>query len=158
MGFENDFDALHQRLLSLHAKRWVIDALPETNAAGKLASRWRPRGHLSYYSHSHKGPPRWSEDEARKFLRVDCNRTDTLDELLSRVREGSLELPRQDGAVEEYADHLAALIRSEEEDEETGQITNIYVHGGPDHYAHATNYLLLALSGVRGRVQSQLFW
>ncbi len=158
MGTENDFDALHQRLLSLKARRWVIDALPETNAAQKLAGRWKGKGHLCYYGSSHKGPPKWSEDEARKFLRVDCNRTDTLDDLLARIREGSIELPRLDGTVEEYAGHVSALIRTEEEDDETGAITNVYVHGGPDHYAHATNYLLLALSGVRGRVQSQLFW
>lgn len=158
MGTEEDFDRLHQRLLDLNCKRWVGDALPETNAMLKLAKRWRPKGHLCWYGGAHKGPPKFSEDAERKYLRVDCNRTDTLDEVLSVIREGRVETPKDDSVVEEWADHIAALIRTEEEDEETGEVRNVYVHGGPDHYAHSFNYCLLAMIGFSGPIRSQVFW
>jgi len=156
MGEEPTFEAMERRLRELNCEKFVVDALPETHYAIQLAERFRGIGWLNYYTAS-KQPPRWTEDEARNFLRVDCNRTEQLDRLFGAVKGGKIVLPRRDALSEEYAKHLSNLIRTNDEDESTGEIEYLYVKTGPDHYAHATLYAMLAAGEWTGPIRSLVF-
>lgn len=156
MGEEPGFDAIEKRLRALNVEKFVIDALPETHSAIKLSEKFRGAGWLNYYVSSNS-PPKWTEDEARNFLRVDCNRTEQLDRLLAAVKGSKLVLPRRDAVCEEYAKHLANLVRTPIEDDDTGEVQYRYVKTGADHYAHATLYAMLAAGEWTGPVKSLVF-
>lgn len=159
MGEEKSFDDMRRRLHAFHASRTVMDALPDAYKAIEFAKALHPKVWLSYYNVSRPQPPTFSEDEERKFLRVDSNRTERLDKLIDMVRTGrsALEIPRQDPVVEEFAYHFTQLIRTEEADPETGELTRRYLKIGADHYAHAMVYALLAAGELRGPVQSRIY-
>lgn len=137
-------------MLSFRVVKAVIDALPESHGAIRFSQAPGLYGKVwtcIYDTAPRSSPPKWqkqeSEDE-RDFLRVVAHRTTTLDAVLASYRERAIDLPRQDPTVEEFARHVSALVRIEEADEETGEVTHRYVQTGPDHFGHADGYANLA--------------
>ena len=117
----------------------MIDHLPETRSARALQADYPGRVLLAMYSETPASDPFvFDRDKAR----VAANRTILLDatlEMLRRVRNRPLrQLPR------DYVDHLTALHRMTEVREKDGLITHRYISTGPDDWAHAEAYALLA--------------
>lgn len=129
----NELAAVIQRF---HVRAFVVDAQPETHAARRFLQTF-PQGVLCYYTVS--GEPRLDAEAATLHV----PRTESLDGLFRRFKEASLLLPRD--APAELIAHMQAparLVRLGRD----GQARAVYQELGPDHYAHAMNYALLALA------------
>lgn len=115
---------------------FVLDAQPETHQARQFADA-HPGGWLCYY----QGGEGVAVEPATKTLRA--HRTQTLDDLCQRLRQGEILLPRD--TPSEFIQQLESPVRLLRSGK-GGQMRAEYVEaGGPDHYAHALNYALLAL-------------
>jgi hypothetical protein len=157
-------EALIETARAMKCQRMVIDALPETHLVTKIQGALPGKVWACYYSKQTPVPAVWNPDPLApmgdvKFWRVDCSRTLQLDRLLNVIRDGQrgMVLPQHDAVVEEAARHIANVVRVSATDEETGAKTYRYVQTGPDHYAHAANYALLAASGFLGPARSLIF-
>lgn len=120
-------------------KRFAIDALPEQHQAREFVMRHRSKGWLVFYSHTQRGTYAWN-DEART---VTVNRTESLDASQRMLRDSQYELPRRCETIETVARHCAAIARKQDVDEQTGEVTNVYVRTEADHYRQAMNYDML---------------
>jgi len=128
-----DWHAVLELLRRHQVQRYVVDALPETHAARQLLQTY-PNGSLCYYR------PAGSAWHIQEHI-IRAPRTETLDALFACFREGRVaatELP------EECIAHLTSLVRLFRRRPD-GQFVAEYVPaGGPDHFAHALGYCLLA--------------
>lgn len=145
IGTSESFEELQGVALAFRARKIVVDALPESREAIRFAQAMRPKVWLCYYSKAKGEPPSWVEDEKRRFLRVDCHRTTTLDAVIGKLRKREVILPKRSLRLEAYAKQVEAIVRTETVDEQTGDVTLGYVRTADDHWAHATGYALLAL-------------
>jgi hypothetical protein len=156
-GTLRDFEQLDVLMARYNVYSAVIDALPETREATRFAERWSGRVWMAYY-------PRWPYAQRNILCRwpkdtdlvqyvVSINRTAALDAVIAQFSARRVVLPMYarelGGAVDasgvgEFYRHLAAPIRVMETEAETGQSISTYVQNGPDHYAHATLYALIA--------------
>ena len=126
----------------------TIDAQPETYAAGRFAERMGYPVALARYDLYESGAVLTGGDP--KVVRA--NRTQTIDEMVDRVRSGAARLPGEarslgghvkDG-VGAYYRQLLAPQRVIERDA-SGNAHAAWREGGrDDHYAHAEVYCLLA--------------
>jgi hypothetical protein len=154
------FEDLRYLLLAFRVEKAVIDALPEAHAAIRFSQAPGLYGKVwtcIYDTGKKPVPPKWQrveQDGERDFLRVTAHRTKTLDQVLAGYRETAVELPKKDPTVEEFARHVSALVRIEDEDEETGEVSHRYVQTGPDHWGHADGYANLAAGEWRGPSRS----
>jgi hypothetical protein len=103
---------------------------------------------------------------------VGVDRTMTLKVMARAFRERKIKIPlwvvRNPTLVEYGAEkipvfeafvrHLTSLASIVEIDDETGARTERIGHIGPDHFAHASNYLLIALREVMGWNLGDFFW
>jgi hypothetical protein len=135
----------------------VVDALPETRAARQFQQGQRAgRVWLAYYVIQKTGSRR--EDAIQPNAdegTVNLDRTRCLDEMMARVMAATVPdadvvadhvftLPAHARSVEEYYDHLKALLRVLEE--HAGNRVAVYVNEGADHFAHAENYCRVAMA------------
>ena len=116
-------------------RSFVLDAQPETHLARKFVREFH-QGLLCYYHGA--GEP--VVDAATKT--VTASRTGTLDALYSKLRMGELLLPLD--APAEFIQHLESLVRVLRRGRDGELHAEYHETGGPDHYAHALNYALLA--------------
>lgn len=141
-----DLDALMKRF---NVERCVIDALPETHAASQFAKRFPDRVWLAYYDRHEPGHERRSHGTPNRYH---INRTEALDEMYQRFREGVPALPRNArtlrGPVKEgrgaYYRHLLALTRTLEQDANGNWVSRWVCRGRDDHFAHAELYCMMA--------------
>lgn len=127
----------------------MVDALPETHKAREFAQRWRSKAYLAYYRH--EGDYEWTKDKDGVHI-VHTNRTQALDEMFDRFKQGVAALPanaRELGGFKEnglaaYYRQMPAPKRLLEQNAQGNWIHRYVDHGKPDHYAHAEVYCLLA--------------
>lgn len=159
LGIYKDFEELDDIMRRFHVQRCVGDALPETRPARAFALRHRGKVYLNFYNEMQRGRPAWNEDN----LTVLENRTESLDasrapfhldpmNAATETNTVRVLLPRAFDLVQDFARHMAALMKKrEEEDDETvqksgrrtirtGGVRYVYVRSAPDHFAHAWNY------------------
>ena len=132
-------------LRQFQVQSFVIDAQPETHLARDLVAMY-PAGWLCYYR-----PGGLLLDPLRRLVRV--ARTESLDALYRLWRLGHVAAPTD--LPGEFLDHLQAPVRLVRLRRD-GQPCADYVETGPDHYAHAANYCLLALHLRTGPCQFSL--
>ena len=124
--------------------RAVIDALPETRLARELAERFPGKVFLNFYVSGVKDAVKWDEDK----MIVQENRTQALDAEHAMWVDGVNVLPPRSPEVEEFAQHISNVAKKIEEDPETGSKRWIWIHTGPDHFAHSDSYSLIALNEI----------
>ena len=142
----DDLDALMERFNVCHG---VIDALPETRLARSFVRR---HGNVwcAYYNASatDHGADASTDDETV----VRLHRTQALDEMVARFRDGSAELPRAArqlggrvaGGIGEYYRELRAPQRTLEQDAHGNWVARWLEHSKADHFAHAEAYCYAA--------------
>jgi len=115
----------------------VIDANPERQMAREFQIELNARRYkmawLAFYPEM-KGPVRWNHAQGT----VDLHRTEALDSVVGRFRNGTIELPVD--TPEEFRLHLRAIVRVNEIDTRTGNAVGRWRESGPDHFAHALVY------------------
>ncbi len=137
-GVVTGWQELEQLFARYTVRSFVIDAQPETHQARKLVQRY-PFGWLCYYRSGPGAQPHSST--SMNILRVP--RSETLDALYQAWRMGHMALPRD--VPSDFIAQLRSPVRVVRLDRR-GQARVDYLEAsGPDHYAHAMNYCLLAL-------------
>jgi hypothetical protein len=138
-GVVTEWHELEQLLRQYDVRSYVIDAQPETHQARRLVTQY-PGGWLCYYRTSLGAQPH--QHTELNILRVP--RSETLDALYQAWKRGQVIAPAN--LPPAFVDQLRSLVRVVRLDRR-GQARVDYLEaGGPDHYAHAMNYALLALS------------
>jgi len=89
--------------------------------------------------------------EGQYVVRV--NRTLSLRQAILAFKKRMVEVWPMDEAMELLCSHLSNLTIIQEEDEETGEITEEVTNTGPDHLAHAFNYAHIALDAERFQIR-----
>jgi hypothetical protein len=131
----------------------VIDSQPEGHLAKQFACAYSYKVYLAMYNRQQPGHERIPGADDRPNF-VHANRTEALDEVTHRMKQGNLPLPKdarvlggraKDGIGDYYRQLLA--VRRTIETDDSGNLKARWLHGSaPDHYAHAEAYCLLASS------------
>ena len=138
-GEIESFEAIPFMMQKYNVATLVIDALPETTKARELQAKFRPGVvWLAYYTlHSKHGDYiQWDADD----LIVSTDRTRALDAMFARLYAGKATLPANARDVRDYYKHLKSQVKVV-----NGNAAS-YVETGPDHFAHAENYCMIAES------------
>lgn len=161
-GEADSFQAVEALLQRFNVACCVVDSQPEIHLATQFAKSHRSQVWLATYTRHTPGHERIRGTNGQaNYLQV--NRTEALDEMSNRFKEGKVPLPNtarslggrlQDG-VGDYYRHMLASKRTIEADD-LGNYTSRWLKPDkPDHYAHAEVYCMLA-AGVaykNGRIQ-----
>jgi hypothetical protein len=130
------WNELEKLLSSYGVQSYVIDAQPETHLARSLVQR-RPGGWMCYYRLGQAAQQH--ADVAQHILRMP--RSETLDQLYRLWNTGKVIAPVNLPAA--FVEQLRSLVLRQDRH---GQPRIDYLEaGGPDHYAHAMNYCVLAM-------------
>jgi len=140
LGVHRDWEELDPLMAKFHVNRAVVDALPEQRNARAFALRHSGKVWLNTYAEHQAGRPAWNDTD----YTVKENRTESLDASRACFRDTNpvrAVLPRPFDVVQEFAQHMAALLRKREEKAD-GSARYVYVEESarPDHFAHAWNY------------------
>lgn len=128
-----------EKLLSTYGvQSYVIDAQPETHMARSMVQR-RPGGWMCYYRLGQAAQQH--ADVAQHILRMP--RSETLDSLYRLWSTGKVIAPVNLPAA--FVEQLRSLVRVVRQDRHGQPRVDYLEAGGPDHYAHAMNYCVLAM-------------
>lgn len=137
------FEELDEYMRKFHVNYCVIDANPERRKAYEFSMRFYGRVKLCFYSRGQTGRQISQSKEVDQAILVD--RTSWLDLSLGRLKHGKSKILLPIDIDLEYKDHMQALVRIYEKDQDGNPIGK-YVNGNDaDHYAHARNYAEIAL-------------
>lgn len=142
-GTVTHFEDLPALVRRYRVRRCVIDALPETRKAREFQGKLSPGVvWLAYYNAAgskHDEMSVWNEKE----YVVSVDRTRSIDEVVARITTGEYTLPASARDIPEYYDHLLNIVRVTKKSPD-GNVVAVWMKTGPDHYAHAENYCLVA--------------
>jgi hypothetical protein len=138
---DSNWKQLDELMSRFKVMRCVVDALPNTRAARAFAERFPGRVFMNYYSEYQKGCYKWNE----KDMTVYANRTESLDSCHKTFSEQNILIPRQSDVIQKFAEHMHALGKRLEVDDETGSQRYVYLRLGTDHWYHSVNYCLMGL-------------
>lgn len=93
-----------------------------------------------FFNEHARTAPRWDDDDRK----VVFNRTEALDLSRAVVRLEELSLPHRNDRLAEFALHQERAAKKLVVDKATGDKRHVYVKLGPDHYAMALTYCVLA--------------
>lgn len=144
-GILDNFEELPNLMDRYQVISCVIDALPNKHSARKFAMQYPGRVWLCYYNDNQKERIKWVEDREKKEYRVTVQRTETLDSMADRVVRHQIILPKITQTIDNYIRQMCNIAK-ERIEKPDGTIVWRYLAVGPDHYAQATNYGMIALS------------
>lgn len=134
------FEQLDRFMDAFAIRHCVIDANPERRNAERFAARHRPgRISLCFYGNNVKTKV-INRNSAANTITVD--RTNWLDQSLSRVRNKTARLPVN--RPREFDEHMKNQVRVYEKDKNGNNVAR-YKSTGDDHFGHAWNYDEIAL-------------
>lgn len=139
-----------EKLKLMYNATMVIDALPDFTIPKRLVEKYKGSVFINYYKQDTKnlGTVRWGEN--KDYGVVYSDRTKIMDLVASEISEQKLMFRIAPQEMDEYIKHWENTFRTLEADEKTGAEKGSWVHQGPDHFAHASIYMRIALSRVLG--------
>lgn len=140
---DDGFERVAKLMYRYNVVRCVIDAMPNKNSARKLAAEFPGRIYMAYYSDIQKDDLKWDEENAKVLI----NRTESLDSSADQIIKHNVILPRMDESVNLFIEHLCNMAKDRQEDKH-GQLREVWVHIGDDHFGHANNYDEIAARGM----------
>jgi hypothetical protein len=138
----SSFNDLHDLAQRFNTKCAVLDLYPETRKVREFQKNEYFQVFGCQYVDSKTSV--WAWDEKARIVKV--NRTEVCDATHSLVADsGSLELPRRNKEIEQFAFELCNIAKILDENPETGAKEFRYRKlDTRDHYRHALNYCYLA--------------
>jgi hypothetical protein len=138
----SSFNDLHDLAQRFNVKCAVLDLYPETRKVREFQKSEYFQVFGCQYVDSKTSV--WAWDEKDRVVKV--NRTEICDATHSLVADsGSLELPRRNKEIEQFAFELCNIAKILDENPETGSKEFRYRKlDSRDHYRHALNYCYLA--------------
>lgn len=147
IGRVREFGQLDQFMRQYDVDICVIDGTPNQHSARDFATRFSGRVFLCYYQDTMRGDYTWSESkEGKDEWEVKVNRTEALDAMYEQVMRREIALPIETPEVAEFMVQLTQLAKVYEEDDDGAILKAIWKRLGPEHYAHANSYSLIAQS------------
>jgi len=144
-GRMSSFNDVHDVAMRHNVKSAVIDLKPEIRKAREFQEAETYEIFLCDYQEERRGGPLWNDNTGV----VAVNRTEICDATHELVTTpGKYLLPRYCKEIQEYAVEMSNMAKILDTDEVTGLSTYRYRKLGPDHYRHATNYMLLASENI----------
>jgi hypothetical protein len=147
IGKVTKFEQLDMFMRQYDVDCCVIDGLPNQHSARDFAARFSGRVFLCYYQDTQKNDYSWSEPksgEDAENWEVKANRTEALDAMYEQVIRRELALPKE--VPQEFISQMTQLAKVYEEDDDGAILRALWKRLGPEHYAHATSYSLIAQS------------
>jgi len=152
-GRHKDWNELRDLGIRFAVDCCVIDMEPEIHKAREFQRGQAFPVFLCDYQVHQRGDARWNLDERQVVI----NRTEILDRVhTAATTSGRFILPRRSQELEQYVLEMCNLVKVLVENKD-GSKAYEYKQVGPDHYRHATAYLLLALERVSVYQPAPLF-
>jgi len=143
-GRHKDWHELRDLGIRFNVDCCVIDMEPELHKAREFQRGQAFPVFLCDYQVHQRGDARWNLDDRSVVI----NRTEILDRVhTAATTAGRFILPRRSQELEQYVLEMCNLVKVLVENKD-GSKNYEYKQVGPDHYRHATAYLLLALERV----------
>lgn len=120
-------------------RKFGIDSMPQTMVSRAIVSACSGKGWMVRYEDSQKGPYEWKDD----IKEVRVNRTESLDRTMFLFKNKHFELPKRTELVEQIARELCNIVKTLEEDPDTGKKEYYYKKIGPEDFTHSLNYALV---------------
>lgn len=139
---EEDWVVLSELMAEWQILACVIDADPNINEARRFARKFSGYVYLTRYRRGNVAKEISMQDEESGAPIAQVDRTNWIAATLNRFKTGRILLPRDVSL--EYREHLKALVRTHEKDED-GNPRSVYVNTGPDHFCHSLVYAELGL-------------
>lgn len=143
IGTVDSFEELDDLMRNYRVNMAAIDHLPEGRLARSFAERHPGRVYLVNFSSSTRGDVVDVDDEQR---RIAVKRTELIDATIDRIRSQRNLLPPRELLPPDYVDHMTAVVRRIEKDEED-RVKVTYISTGPDDYLMAEGYDIVAHQG-----------
>lgn len=141
-----------EKLLLMYNATMVIDANPYPITPKLLVEKYHGRVFVNYYQQDTKnlGIVRWGASKEAGVVKAD--RTKILDLVAQEIAETKLLFRQPPSQLEEYIYHWANMYRTVIENDR-GIARGVWItqENRPDHLAHATVYMRIALSKIIGR-------
>ncbi len=147
-----EFGELDRFMRQYNVNCCVIDGTPNQHSARDFSKRFPGRVFLCYYSDSQKGAYAWSEPQSSDAMdkglhwEVKVNRTEAIDDMYDEISRRTITLPKETPEVSTFIDQMCSLAKVYEEDDDGGLVKAFWKRLGPDHYAHANTYSMIAFS------------
>lgn len=145
VGILREWEALPKLAKALNVHCCVIDGMPETRAAKRIAESEELNGKawLNYYT---DGKAVVWDDKGRK---VSAPRTETMDTSHEILKTAGVEIPADCDMVRIFAEQCHNMASTWEEDDE-GNRKKVWKRLGADHFRHAFNYAWMARERLVG--------
>jgi hypothetical protein len=141
----DDFNKLPDLMNRYEVISCVIDALPNKHSARTFQLQFPGKVWLCYYNDAQKEKIIWKEDKEKREYHVVAQRTESLDILADEYKIKNIVLPKLTNDLETFIRHHCALAKEKVEKPDGTYIFN-YMATGADHFAHASNYGMIAMS------------
>jgi hypothetical protein len=141
---EDDWGKLDELMREWQILACVIDADPQINEARRFARRFPGYAYLCRYRRGQQAREIQLTEEETGAPMATVDRTNWLTATLSRFKSKPARIVLPADISLEYREHIKALVRRYEDDENGNPIAT-FVSTGPDHYAHSLNYAEIAL-------------
>ena len=140
-----------ERLLLMYNATVVIDANPYPNIPKQLVEKYKGRVFINYYKRDTKnlGIVMWRE--GKEYGVVSADRTKIFDLVANEIADSRILFRQTPHKLEDYISHWGNIYRTVEVDAR-GLERGVWIvqEGKPDHWAHATCYMRIALSRQLG--------
>lgn len=140
------FNDLHDLAIQYNVQFAVLDAMPEQRKCREFQEQEPYRVFLNWYSEHVVQGVSWDNNN----MTVRSDRTEICDQTHNIITtDGILEIPRRNDVINIFASHLSNMAKVLEEDKVSGGNRYRYRKLGQDHFYHAMNYFLIAVSQTR---------
>lgn len=135
---EDPFQRLPELMERYNVWVCVIDALPNKNSSRWFKNQYIDdnRVYMAYYTRSKDGDINYNDKDGV----VNIDRTETFKYTFNRIYNGDIAIPSGADIMEVWEEHMTHLKKETVEDEETGDVSEMFVKTGPDHLNHAHLY------------------
>jgi hypothetical protein len=132
--------------------RGVVDAMPDFTTALSVVEGL-PTGvaYANYYTEV--DPKKMSMVSVKDDRILHSNRTKTISALVQAINNGFVRFPRHD-EMRLMKDHLTNMKKVRRVSSYGGDDKEFWVKTGPDHYAHALNYAMIAARTIRDGIRA----
>ena len=137
------FQRIPDLVAKFHCQVAVIDAMPNKTSSRKLRDlffnnpQFGCKVYTAYYTTNKDGDIFIKDDERV----VNIDRTETFKWVYNRINNHEIAIPTGAEIIDDvWITHMCNLQKEAYEDEQTGDIKEVFVKTGPDHFNHAHLY------------------
>ena len=150
---EDPFQRLPELMERYNIWVCVIDALPNKNSSRWFKNKYLKdnRVYMAYYTRTKDGDVTTNDKDGV----VNIDRTETFKYTFNRIYNGEIAIPVGADIMEIWEEHMTNLKKETVENEDTGDVSEMFVKTGPDHFNHAHLYNEVARTILEEKLNSE---